>query len=494
MSRLLTYRTMLILLPLVTLVALPAGASGQLQVAYPDVSREAAVARRILETPQVQSAMQYVDEADAETIQEWLSLCNAYGPSGGQSEMSRLGHGTEIYRSRLLYKLFRIYGLERVHIDDEGNVIGIRPGVGEGPTVVLNSHLDNVSLWPQDQPIEAFVADQRVWCPAARDDLMGTTQLLTVLRALNAADIETEGDVWFVGFTGEETGSPGAEEFIKANYPHNIDWRNGDILMQFHGGGGDGITTGSDPYIYLSRLMVFTPLDFDRWRTDAVDALGPLITRFNEELRDPRSLDISQYETGVGEMVDDLLYMNMAMVQGNVIPNGSSSMAEIRFDLRSPSEARLSRAGEQIEAIAEEVSRRMGDGFTHHYEVTMKLGATGVEGWDKVNNEPARMAAGAAEALYGVRAAIDPTRGCGDCRRSYMEGMPALSLRGNVVDFGEGGRFEIREGRGPGLQSRVRRKTSGHDVTESAEIVNLWSGIKHGLLFTLAYAGLAGTQ
>ena len=44
--------------------------------------------------------------------------------------------------------------------------------------------------------IEAFVADGRIWCPAASDDLMGGTQLLSVLRAMNAGNIKTKGDVW----------------------------------------------------------------------------------------------------------------------------------------------------------------------------------------------------------------------------------------------------------------------------------------------------------
>ncbi len=240
--------------------------------------------------------------------------------------------------------------------------------------------------------------------------------------------------------------------------------------------------------------MTFVPLDFDRWRTDAVDAVGPVIARINERIREPRSLEIDQYEAGEGEMLSDLLYLNMAMLESSPIPNGTTSSAGIRFDLRSPSEKRLVRAGEQIEGIAEEVAQEMGEGFSHHYEVTMKLGAPGIDGWDKVNNAPARMAAGAAQALYPeVRPVIDPTRGCGDCRRAYMSGMPAFSLRGNVLDHGEGGRYEVRSGRGGGLESEVRRKTSGHDVTESGRIADLWSGIKHGILFTVSYSGLAGS-
>jgi len=472
-------------------LVLAGSAASAAQISYPDVTREAETARRVLASPPMHEAMDYVDRSDEETVQEWLSICNAYGPSGPQSRMSRRGYGNESYRSRLLYKLFRIYGLERVHIDDALNVIGVRPGRGDGPTVVLNAHHDNVSLWPSDQPIEAFVADGRVWCPAAADDLMGVTQMLTVLRAMNAGRIETRGDVWFVSFTGEETGSPGAATFVRGNVPHNLDWREGDILVQFHGGGGDGVTTGANPYIHFSKLLISVPLDFGRWRTDAVDALGPIITRINQELRDPRSTQVSEYETGEGELTSELLYLNMSMVEGNVIPNGTSSEASIRFDLRSPSEERLWQAHQDIQQIASEVLKEMGDAFRDHYEVTMKLGCEGLDGWDMTKNAPARMAAAAAQVLYGVEPAIDPTRGCGDCRRAYMEGMPAMSLRGNVRDHGESGRFELRSGRGRELVSEVRRRSAGHDVTESGEIERLWSGIKHGLLFAVSYAGLA---
>ncbi len=198
------------------------------QDVVPDLTAELQTVRQALNTASVRRAFEYVEQSEAETVQEWLSLCNAYGPSGN-----------EIQRSRLLFKLFRIYGLETVHIDDALNVVGVRPGAGEGPTVVLNAHHDNVALWPTSQPVEAFVADGRVWCPAASDDLMGTTQLLTVLRALNAAAIETSGDIWFVALTGEEApigpehadASRGAQQLVRANVPHNLDWRRGDIMV-----------------------------------------------------------------------------------------------------------------------------------------------------------------------------------------------------------------------------------------------------------------------
>jgi len=460
--------------------------SAMARQATPDLSKELETARRVLQSPALTRALAYVDGAEAETVQEWLSLCNAYGPSGNEGR-----------RSRLIYRLFRIYGLDNVHIDDALNVIGIRRGSGGGPTVVLNAHHDNVALWPADQPVEAFVADGRVWCPAAADDLMGITQMLTLLRAMNAAGITTAGDIWFVAVTGEEapTGpehadaSPGMRQLVRANVPRNLDWRKGDIIIQFHGGGGEGVSTGSTPVRNRSQLRIFAPFDGDRWAPHAVDALGRIIARIGSEVRDPRSTRIAFEHPASTAMPADVLYLNMGMISASDVIARPASEAWVRFDMRADTQARMDQAHDAIERITREVLATMGDGFSHSYEINSRNGVeAGIAGFDKVNNAPARMAAAASQALYGTDPIIDPEEGCGDCVRAYTEGMPAFSFRGNVVDHGAG-RFE-RQARSP-LASAVRRKTAGHDVTESAEIVRVWAGVKHGLLFAVAYAGLA---
>jgi acetylornithine deacetylase/succinyl-diaminopimelate desuccinylase-like protein len=453
----------------------------------PDLTQELEVVEGLLGSPRIGDAFEYLAGAEPETVQEWLSICNAYGPSGDEGA-----------RSRLLYKLFRIYGLRDVRIDDAFNVIGVRPGVGDGPTVVLNAHHDNVALWPTDQAVEAFVADGRVWCPAAFDDLMGVTQMLTVLRAMNAADIQTAGDLWFVGLTGEEAphgpshpdASPGAEQLVRANYPRNLDWRNGDILVQFHGRGGEGVATGSTPVRNRTILRVFGPsANGLRWAPHGVDALARIITRVGSAVRDPRATDVPFESTMAEPLPDDVLFMNMGMVGSSDIIGRPGSETWVRFDMRAPTQARLDMAHDVIEGIAGEVTSAMGDGFSYVYEINSKNGVEeGIPGWDKVDNAAARMAPAASVALYGTEPLIDPDNGCGDCVRAYKTGMPAFSLRGNVVDR-QDGRVEVDAG--SELVSPVRRMTATHDVTESAEIVRLWAGVKHGLVFAVAYAGLA---
>ena len=452
----------------------------------PPLDAELREVRAVLQSARFHEAVSYIEQSEAETVQEWLSICNADGPSGAEGA-----------RSRLLYKLFRIYGLENVHIDDALNVIGVRPGTGDGPAVILNSHHDNVALSPLDQPVEAFIADGRVWCPAAFDDLAGTTQMLTALRAMNAANLETEGDVWFVAFTGEEApigpshpdASPGSEQFVRANYPHNIDWRRGDILLQFHGRGGQGVTTGSVPVRHRTILRVFAPFERNRWGPHTVDALARIVSRIGPEVRDPRSTSLEFDYTADPPADSDVLFLNMAMIGASEITSRPASEAWVRFDMRSASEDRLWSAHRKIQEIAAEEARAMGEEFSYVYEINSKNGtAEGIAGWDQVNNRPARIAAAAARALYGVEPVIDSTTGCGDCVRAYRTGMPAMSLRGNVIDRG-GGEFDVAGN--TVLQSAVRRRTATHDVTESALIAELWAGVKHGLLFAVAYAGFS---
>jgi len=447
------------------------------------VPQEEAVARTVLGSAPLRKALAYVNASDDETVAEWLSLCNAHGPSGD-----------EIFRARHIWKLLRMYGLENVHIDDRNNVIGIRRGTGGGPTVVLNAHFDNNSHgWPKEQPIQAFVADGRVWCPAAGDDLMGTTQVLTILRAMNAGNVQTKGDVWFVFFTGEEplkdNASMGAELFVISNTPHNIDYKRGDILMQLHGGGGMGVSTGSIEVRHRAQLRIFVPVERSEWDVHTVDAMGPILARISKEVRDPRAASTNRTAAGRAK---DVVMFNMAQIEAGKTLNQTATEASVRFNMHALTEDLLWQVHDKIQKIAREECVRIG--CTVHYSINSKNGLEGgIPGFDNVNNPAARMAIAASNVLYGTEGAVNPIGGCGDCVRAYRNGMPAFSLRGTVLDHGDG-RVDRNPPRGEKLESAVRRQTRNHDPTASAPIENVWAATKHGLLFATAYAGLAAEQ
>lgn len=98
--------------------------------------------------------------------------------------------------------MLRESGLSDVEIDDVGNVIARRPGRGDGPTVALIAHIDTVFPEGTDVTVEADGNEYRA--PGVADDTRGLVDLLAMIRALDAADIETTGDLLFVGSVGEE--------------------------------------------------------------------------------------------------------------------------------------------------------------------------------------------------------------------------------------------------------------------------------------------------
>jgi len=310
--------------------------------------------------------------------------------------------------------------------------------------------------------------------------------------------VRTAGDVWFVSVTGEEapTGpahpdaSPGMETFVRSNYPTNLDWARGDIIVQFHGRGGAGVATGSIPVRHRTQLRIFTDFDRDRWAPHAVDALARAIVRIDAEVRDPRSTDLPFESAPENRPTGPVLYLNMGMIHASEIIARPASEAWVRFDMRADTEARLEGAHAAIRRIASEVAAEMGEGFTFAYDINSKNGREApIAGWSQVDNAPARMAAAAAQVLYGVPPVIDSTTGCGDCVRAYRGGMPAFSFAGAVVDDNHG---HVEVSAGPVTTSATRLATASHDVTESAEIVRLWAGVKQALLFTVAYVGLGG--
>jgi len=463
-----------------------------------DMSREIASVKRAMETPQLRSALSFVESQIADpsdVIQDWLGVCNAPGPSYD-----------EIFRSRHIYKMFRIYGLEQVYIDDAYNVIAVRPGVGDGPVTVVAAHHDNTAIWPKEQPVEAFERDGRVYCPASGDDIPGVVQLLTVLRAMQAADLKTQGDVWFVTLSSEEDGSEGAAHFARAHYPHNLDWRRGDAVVELHGGAGEGVTTGSVPVSTRTTLRFFTPFERQipdapgadrRWRPHTVDVLSRALIRIRTEVTDPRTdcLRCTGPEAGNAEGAE--WYLNISKVEGSPVVNRPASESSVRMDLRAPTWAKMRELFAQIKGIAADACAELeATGFPpHNYtercdyslDVNRVIGrdwqVDPIEGWNPEDNPQARYVAAAAVALYGGQPSIDSHTGCGDCRNMYRMGLPAMSFRGNIVDYGNG-RIE----RGFPTPARV----GGHDVTESMAVVPIFAGVKHALVFAASYAGVGG--
>lgn len=115
-------------------------------------------------------------------------------------------------RAQWLAERFTALGLDNVHIDDCGNVLGYIRGAGHGdshakalaprPCILLSAHLDTV--FPSDAFGNLTQEDSRLFGPSVSDNCVGLTALLAIAGAMRSTDLRPENDVLFAGNVGEE--------------------------------------------------------------------------------------------------------------------------------------------------------------------------------------------------------------------------------------------------------------------------------------------------
>ena len=131
-----------------------------------------------------------------------------------------------------------------MHIDAEGNVIGERPGAGNGPTVVLSAHLDTVFPEGTDVTVKRDSSEARGTTLAGAgigDDCRGLATVLAVVKAMRAANVRTAGMVYVVGTVGEE--GPGNLRGVRALFNGELKGKI-DYFISIDGT-GFGATSGA---------------------------------------------------------------------------------------------------------------------------------------------------------------------------------------------------------------------------------------------------------
>lgn len=141
--------------------------------------------------PKVAAAMKVCADEVERAMAEQVRISQIESPTGAEKN-----RGEEIMR------LMKEYGLQDVVMDPSGNVVGRRPGAKSGPTLAIAAHLDTV--FPAGTDLTVKKEGARYYGPGIGDNASGLRSMLQVLRALERAGIETEGDILFVGTVGEE--------------------------------------------------------------------------------------------------------------------------------------------------------------------------------------------------------------------------------------------------------------------------------------------------
>jgi tripeptide aminopeptidase len=145
----------------------------------------------LAKTPQLVAALEAIKANEPETIELQIRLTEIPAPPFKEQK-----------RAEAVKKEFERLGLKNVFIDQEGNVLGTRPGKAAKPHVVLCAHLDTV--FPEETDVRVKRDGKILRAPGIADDTRGLAELISVARAMQQAKVETPGTITFVASVGEE--------------------------------------------------------------------------------------------------------------------------------------------------------------------------------------------------------------------------------------------------------------------------------------------------
>jgi acetylornithine deacetylase/succinyl-diaminopimelate desuccinylase-like protein len=154
---------------------------------YPPLEEEVA---RLAASPQVRAAFDRFRSHESQFALWQLEATRVPAPPFGEAA-----------RGAWLADRFREIGLVDVHIDEVGNVFGVRPGYGSR-FVALSAHIDTV--FPAATPLNIRQQGSRMYGPGVSDNGAGIAAMLAVASVLGNARISHALPFLFIGNVGEE--------------------------------------------------------------------------------------------------------------------------------------------------------------------------------------------------------------------------------------------------------------------------------------------------
>jgi len=154
-------------------------------------SRAESMIREVMASDTYRSAVATLTAEHDRTVDDIITLTQIAAPSFKEET-----------RAQAFRVMAEAHGLKNVEIDAEGNVTGMRPGIGNGPLICVAAHLDTV--FPAGTELTVRREGTKLFAPGVGDDTRSLAVLLAWLRAMDAANVRTRADVLFVADVGEE--------------------------------------------------------------------------------------------------------------------------------------------------------------------------------------------------------------------------------------------------------------------------------------------------
>ena len=352
----------------------------------------------LLSNSKVRKGLLFLKEDNNNTTNEQIELTSIPAPTFQEDERGIF------YESKL-----KRLGIKDITIDEVGNVFGVRSGNGKGPILVLCAHLDTV--FPEGTDTVAKNIDGKIYAPGIADDGRGLAAVLTVIRALNDADIITDGDL-IVGATVGEEGL-GDLLGVKTLFKNRDDI---DGFISIEPGVPERITylgTGSKRYRVTYKGL--GGHSFGNFGTPSpIHALGRAIA------------NISSLETPVNPKTT----YNVGLINGGTSVNTIAETGEMVLDLRSNSQDELLSLEKEIiniiNAAADEENLRWKK--SKEITVEMKLVGNRPAGSQSPNSIIVQASAAATSAIGFEQILSDASST--DSNVPISLGIPAVTLGG----------------------------------------------------------------
>jgi acetylornithine deacetylase/succinyl-diaminopimelate desuccinylase-like protein len=280
---------------------------------------------RIAALPSVRQALAYIEKNESVTTANTLAINAIPAPTFAEGARAR------DYAQRL-----KAAGLQDVHLDGAGNVLGTRRGSGKGPVIVLAAHLDTV--YPAATDLAVREQDGRYYTPGIADNARSLAAMLTIVTALGEAKVETEGDLLVVANVGEE--GLGDLKGVKYLFSQRKDIKAFVGLEPALGTDGDPVTyigTGSRRFKVTMRGPGGHSYE-GFGLPSAVHALGRAIAHID----------------AVQVPAQPKVTFNVGVIQGGQSVNSISADASMLIDIRSADAPLLAKVERQIMAAVQQ--------------------------------------------------------------------------------------------------------------------------------------------
>lgn len=387
---------------------------------------------RLMQDAAVRAAVQSARDDEARTIEDQVRICEIPAPPF-----------KETARAKAYADAFRALGLKHVRVDRAGNVLGERPGLAARPHLVFSAHLDTV--FPEETNVTVTREGTVLRAPGIGDDCRGLAVVLGVIRALNAANVQTPGTITFAGTVGEE--GLGDLRGVKALFRDTLKGRIDRFVSV--DGTGLGIThvgVGS-----LRYRVAFTGPGGHSYGAfglaNPIHALGRAIARIGDFQvpRDPKTT------------------FNVGRVGGGTSVNSIAFESWMEVDMRSADAAALKSLDASFHKAVDTALAEENERWNDNGRLTVEKRLVGDRPAGRTAAEaPIVAAAVSVTRALGLPVTLD--EGSTDANIPMSLNIPALTIDGG--------------GRG----------TGAHSLGESFDTTNSWQGTQRAALLAIALA------